>query len=77
MVEAGTEDICAEHVNHVVQVMEAEGLIVEKDIHEKKRIIWMLAAGLGMPCDRLRQEKIKKHMSRQMQILNRAIMTMR
>ena len=29
MVEAGTEDICAEHVNHVVQVMESEGLIVE------------------------------------------------
>lgn len=29
MVEAGTEDICAEHVNHVVKVMEAEGLVIE------------------------------------------------
>ena len=30
MVEAGTEEICAEHVDHVVQVMEKEGLIVEE-----------------------------------------------
>ena len=29
MVEAGTEDICAEHVDNVVKVIEAEGLIVE------------------------------------------------
>ena len=29
MVEAGTEEICAEHVNNVVRVMEEEGLIVE------------------------------------------------
>ena len=29
MVEAGTEEICAEHVANVVKVMEAEGLIVE------------------------------------------------
>ena len=29
MVEAGTEDICAEHVNNVVRVMEEEGLVVE------------------------------------------------
>ena len=29
MVEAGTEEICAEHVDNVVKVMEAEGLIVE------------------------------------------------
>ena len=29
MVEAGTEEICAEHVTNVVKVMEAEGLIVE------------------------------------------------
>ena len=29
MVEAGTQDICAEHVNHVIKVMENEGLIVE------------------------------------------------
>ena len=29
MVEAGTEDICAEHVDIVVKVIEAEGLIVE------------------------------------------------
>ena len=30
MVEAGTEDICAQHVNHVVQAMESEGLIVKE-----------------------------------------------
>ena len=30
MVEAGTEDICAEHVDNVVKVIEAEGLIVEE-----------------------------------------------
>lgn len=29
MVEAGTQDICAEHVNNVIKVMENEGLIVE------------------------------------------------
>ena len=29
MVEAGTEDICAEHVDNVVKVIEAEGLIIE------------------------------------------------
>ena len=29
MVEAGTEEICAEHVDNVVKVIEAEGLIVE------------------------------------------------
>ena len=29
MVEAGTEEICAEHVNNVVRVMEEEGLVVE------------------------------------------------
>lgn len=29
MVEAGTEDICAEYVNSVVKVLEAEGLVVE------------------------------------------------
>ena len=29
MVEAGTEDICAEHVDNVIRVMESEGLIVE------------------------------------------------
>lgn len=29
MVEAGTEDICAEHVGNVVKVIEAEGLIIE------------------------------------------------
>lgn len=29
MVEAGTEDICAEHVNNVVKVIESEGLIAE------------------------------------------------
>lgn len=29
MVEAGTEDICAEHVDNVVKVIEVEGLIVE------------------------------------------------
>ena len=29
MVEAGTEDICAEHVDNVVKVIEAKGLIVE------------------------------------------------
>ena len=29
MVEAGTEDICAEHVDNVVKVIESEGLIVE------------------------------------------------
>ena len=29
MVEARTEEICAEHVTNVVKVMEAEGLIVE------------------------------------------------
>ncbi len=29
MVEAGKEDICAEHVDNVVKVIEAEGLIVE------------------------------------------------
>ncbi len=29
MVEAGTDEICAEHVNNVVRVMEAEGLVVE------------------------------------------------
>ena len=29
MVEAGTDEICHEHVDHVVRVMEEEGLIVE------------------------------------------------
>ena len=29
MVEAGTDEICHEHVDHVVKVMEEEGLIVE------------------------------------------------
>ena len=29
MVEAGTDDICREHVENVIKVMEAEGLIVE------------------------------------------------
>ena len=29
MVEAGTEEICAEHVDRVVKVIESEGLIVE------------------------------------------------
>ena len=29
MVEAGTEDICAEHVDNIVKVIEAEGLIIE------------------------------------------------
>ena len=29
MIEAGTEEICAEHVDNVVKVIEAEGLIVE------------------------------------------------
>ncbi len=29
MVEAGTDEICAEHVNNVVRVMEEEGLVVE------------------------------------------------
>ena len=29
MVEAGTEEICAEHVDRVIKVIESEGLIIE------------------------------------------------
>jgi phosphoglucosamine mutase len=29
MVEAGTDEICREHVDNVVKVMEAEGLVIE------------------------------------------------